>query len=356
MNRNEEEKIAGFTVSEIYRFIVQFIKFAMVGVFNTGLNYMLYSTQVYLGVHYLVANAIAWGIGVFISYLLNAKFVFSVRAKGSAMIKTYIVYGISFAATSLGLIVLIDYLNVSEYIAPIIMLIFTIPFNFFAMRFWAIGKREKKLVIFDLDGTLFATDPGICSSIESVLVYNGLGKPDEDLKNKMIAGSPSYIVLKEKYNITESRLKKIVMEYRTHYQQFGIFECTPYPGIEQLIIKLKRSGFKLAIASLKTEVALLELLDNKGLGHYFDTIIGNNTECTLSKEKVMNDAISNVGFEAENTYIVGDSYMDYDASRKIGCSFIGVTYGYGFTDEEIRRLDGVTFVNDTRGIGDKLGI
>ncbi len=356
MSNLKEEKIAGFSICEIRRFILQLLRFFVVGVFNTGLNYLLYSTQIYLGVHYLLANAIAWGIGVFISYLLNAKFVFSVKTKGLAVVKTYVVYATSFGVTSLGLIVLIDYLAVSEYLAPIIMLLFSIPFNFFAMKFWAIGKREKKLVIFDLDGTLFATDPGIRSSIESIMVYNGLGKPDEDFVNRITTGSPSYILLKEKYNLTESRLRKIVMEYREHYQQFGIYECIPYPGIEQLLIRLERAGFKLAIASLKTEEALLELVENKGLLQYFDTIIGNDKECTYTKEKIMRDAMSAIGFECENTTIVGDSYMDYDAARVIGCSFIGVTYGYGFSDEEISRLDGVTFVNDTKNVGDMLGI
>ncbi len=354
MNIFNNKKIFGYSFIELCGIAIEFIKFSMVGVFNTVLNYLLYSTQLYLGVHYFIANAVAWGIGVFVSYLLNSKFVFSTAPSRSAAIKTYIVYGISFSVTSLGLFLLIDLLSVSAYIAPIIMLLFSIPFNFLAMKYWAISKKTKKLVVFDLDGTLFATDSGISSSIESVLVYNGLGKPDEDLCSRLVDGVPSAILLKEKYILTEARLRKIVKEYRNHYQQFGIYECTPYPCIEQLLIKLKRKGFKLAVASLKNEDTLIELLENKGVAGYFDTIIGNDSECTLSKESVLKTAIKKVGFTAKDSYLVGDSYYDYDAARVVGCEFIGVTYGYGFCEEEITRLSDVIFVDDVKGIEGQL--
>ncbi len=356
MIRNNEGTIGSYSVKDIKKFMSQLTKFSMVGLFNTGLNYLLYSTQVFIGIHYIVANAIAWGIGVFVSYLLNSKLVFSAKLSRESVIKTYVVYGISFSVTTVGLYILIDLLSVSEYLAPLIMLVFTIPFNFLAMKFWAIGKKPVKLIVFDLDGTLFETHPGMLSSIQSVLLYNGLDKPDDVFKEKLMSGVPSSMLLKECYNLTENRLRKIVQEYRGHYQQFGAYECKPYPGIKQLLMKLSRSGQRMAIASLKREEVLNEIVGDKGVEEFFDVVVGNDFDCSLTKDVILKTVIEEMGFSADDTILIGDSYYDYDAARVIGCEFIGVTYGYGFSDEERNRLQRVTFVDDVKGIEEQLKI
>lgn len=124
----------------------QFIKFGIVGGINTVLSYLIYIVSIKLGLHYLVAQFIAFMITVFISYLLNGHFVFG---KGNekwfdirALIKVYISYSFSSLFLSAALLYLeVEFLGVPEEIGPIINLWITVPLNFILNKFWAYKKK-----------------------------------------------------------------------------------------------------------------------------------------------------------------------------------------------------------------------
>ncbi len=354
MNNQRQDNQSKRLVAKLIASAFQFAKFAIVGLFNTALNYLIYSTFVFFGLHYLLSNTIAWGIGILISYLLNAKFVFTTPAKASSMVKTYAVYGVSYLVTQLGLVLLVDFLLISEFLAPLIMLLFSIPFNFLAMKFWAMRKTTEKLIVFDLDGTLFATHPGITSSMEAVLSDNGLKKPDEQMLEDLLRGGSTAMLIKNMYGLPEEEIRKVIREYRMHYLQFGIYNCKPYTGIPELLDKIQSKNYMIAIASLKREAVLKELVELKGFASYFKLIIGNDDACTLTKAQILKKIMSDLGAAPKNTVMVGDSYYDYDAAREVGCRFIGVTYGYGFCKEEIIRLDQVNFVENIDKLEEQL--
>ena len=102
--------------------------------------------MVYLGGHYLLANAIAFAITVFISYVLNNIFTFKGEGKAEwslrTLFKVYVSYSITgLFLTSILLWVWTDCLGINENIAPIINLFFTIPLNFLLNKFWAYKKK-----------------------------------------------------------------------------------------------------------------------------------------------------------------------------------------------------------------------
>ncbi len=335
---------------------IQFIKFSIVGLFNTGLNYIIYSSLVFVGLHYLLSNTVAWAIGILVSYLLNTKLVFNTTAKKSAMAKTYVVYGVSYLVTQIGMVVLVDFINLSEFLAPLVMLLFSVPFNFFSMKYWAIGINTRRLVVFDLDGTLFATHPGITSSMEAVLIDNGLQKPNEKMLEELLLGGSTAMLIKNNYGLAADDIRRVIREYRLHYLQFGIYNCKPYDGISDLLETLYNKNCMIAIASLKRENVLKELVELKGFANYFDLIVGNNDDCTITKAQMLRTIADTLNASPDNTTMVGDSYYDYDAAKMLGCDFIGVTYGYGFNAEEISRLNDVTFVDSVDGVGERLGL
>lgn len=127
--------------------IIQFIKFGMVGVINTTLSYLITNVGYYmLGLHQQICNVIAFIITVFISFLLNSKFVFK-NNNGffKALIKVYASYSITgLFLSALLLYVEEDILNIPHYIATLINLIITIPINFILNKFWAYKDENKK--------------------------------------------------------------------------------------------------------------------------------------------------------------------------------------------------------------------
>ena len=117
----------------------QFIKFGIVGVSNTAISLGIYYFLVYLGINYIIANTIGFIVSVLNAYYWNNRVVFK---KGKlrdikSLAKTFTSYGFTFVLSTFLLFVMVNYLHVSQLIAPITNLIITIPLNFLLNKFWA---------------------------------------------------------------------------------------------------------------------------------------------------------------------------------------------------------------------------
>lgn len=121
------------------RIIRQFIKFGLVGVSNTLLSLAIYYALVYLNVNYIIANTVAFLISVLNAYYWNNRFVFNKTTSGhlKPLLKTYMAYGSTFLLSTSLLFVMVHYLGISQYIAPLINLAITVPLNFLANKLWA---------------------------------------------------------------------------------------------------------------------------------------------------------------------------------------------------------------------------
>lgn len=101
-----------------------------------------------MGIYYLVANILAFIITVFISYLLNNKFVFESKDSGrwkwiKGLIKVYISYAsTSLLLSTILLWVQVDILGIWEEVAPLFNLVITVPLNFILNKFWVYKNKE----------------------------------------------------------------------------------------------------------------------------------------------------------------------------------------------------------------------
>ena len=131
--------------------LLQSIKFGLIGVSNTVLSYVLYVAVLYLlqmnvllvSWDYLAAQAISFLLSVYWSFYWNDRLVFVLkegqqREKWKALVKTYVSYSFSgLFLNAVLLVIWIDWMGISPYIAPIINLIVTVPVNFLLNKFWA---------------------------------------------------------------------------------------------------------------------------------------------------------------------------------------------------------------------------
>lgn len=122
------------------KLINQFIKFGLVGVINTLLSLFIYYILIHFNVHYIIANLIGFILSVLNSFFLNNKYVFTNNKKDKILkklFKVYLSYGTTLLFGTLLLSLQVELLGVSELIAPVINLFFTIPLNFLLNRNWA---------------------------------------------------------------------------------------------------------------------------------------------------------------------------------------------------------------------------
>ncbi len=121
---------------------LQFVKFGIVGISNTAISYGVYAILTYIGLQYIVANAIGFFVSVVNSFYWNNKYVFKESKEKRSILLTFIKTLLAYSVTSLFLssillAVFVEKLSISKYIAPLIVLCITVPLNFLIQKFWA---------------------------------------------------------------------------------------------------------------------------------------------------------------------------------------------------------------------------
>lgn len=128
-------------------------------------------------------------------------------------------------------------------------------------------------VLFDLDGTLTDSGPGIMNSVKYALEKAGEPVPKTDELRKFI-GPPLKGQFMEHCGISEERAAEMVTLYREYFTVTGIFENSVYDGVEEMLKTLKEAGIKIAMATSKPEKFAKIIADHFGLAKYFDVIGG----------------------------------------------------------------------------------
>lgn len=188
-----------------------------------------------------------------------------------------------------------------------------------------------KQILFDLDGTLTDSGVGIMHCAELTFAHYNLPIPTRT-EMRSIIGPP----LKDsfrRYGIPESELDNAVEFYRKHYIAVGQFENFPYPGIKELLKKLKQEGNKLYVATSKPEAMSQNILRHFEMDGYFDIICGAVSDAKRStKEEVIEHLLSLLE-NKDNLVMVGDTIYDVKGAAYHGIPTIAVTWGYGIVED-----------------------
>lgn len=187
----------------------------------------------------------------------------------------------------------------------------------------------KKLIIFDLDGTLLDTSEGIMHCYRKTGEILNL-KENIFENKKCVIGGPLKDGFRRLYMIdSESQLEKAIAAYRSLYQSEGINMFTAYQGIEELLKNLKENGYLLAVATLKAESYAKQMLDSSGLAEYFDVIHGWDGTDSCTKAYIITKVIFTLNLIPSDSILVGDSEYDAYGADAAEVDFLGVSYGFG---------------------------
>lgn len=190
-------------------------------------------------------------------------------------------------------------------------------------------------VLFDLDGTLSDSAPGITRCVQYALEkeFGIIRKPEELIE---FVGPP----LKEQFMLytgcNDEMGERAVARYRERYRPVGIFENSLYPGIPELLLQLKNEGFRIALSSSKPEEFCHQILETFEIAQYFDVVCGSDMEGRhTDKAEIVEEVLHRLGMEnrREEVVLVGDRKYDIIGARQRGVGTIGVSYGYGSREE-----------------------
>ncbi len=188
------------------------------------------------------------------------------------------------------------------------------------------------IVLFDLDGTLIESGPGIFAATRAVLKDMGLSGPDDANIRKMV-GPPLRHGLRDIVGVPEDRVEEAALRYIEKARTVGIDLIKPYDGVKEMLTRLKEHGIKRGIVTSKLTPVAKAHLDRLGLSEYIDYVRGAEEGANgANKEMLLTKAVSDMGISKQRIAMVGDRMFDLDAARAVGIDGIGVLYGYG--DEE----------------------
>lgn len=190
-------------------------------------------------------------------------------------------------------------------------------------------------LLFDLDGTLTESGEGIIRSVQYALDKLGIKENNTEQLRRFI-GPPLVDSFMRHYGFPKEKALEAVEIYRERYGKTGIFENALYPGVEEMLQKLKSHGFILTVASSKPEHYVRQIIDYFKLTTYFDEIVGATMDGKrLTKTHVIDEALRRLDlFERkEEILMIGDTEHDIRGAREFGIHCVVVTYGYGDPDK-----------------------
>lgn len=188
-----------------------------------------------------------------------------------------------------------------------------------------------KTILFDLDGTLTDSGEGIINCAALALQHFGIPVPDRETM-RVFVGPPlhdSFI----RFGVPEDKAEEAIHIYRSRYIPIGKFENTPYPGIADLLQKLKEQGHRLYVATSKPEQMSIEILEHFDLAKYFRLICGASLDLSRnSKDAVIAYLLQQTETDG-GIVMVGDTAFDVLGAKMHGIPTIGVSWGYGKVED-----------------------
>ena len=189
----------------------------------------------------------------------------------------------------------------------------------------------KKLVIFDLDGTLLDTIADLAESANHALKQLGYPTRDVEKIRTFVGNGVNKLLFRALPD--EEKTEENMMRMRTHfvpyYDAHNADLSAPYPGIVALLEELQAKGLRMAVASNKYQEATVKLVK-----HYFPMIdfvevLGQREGINVKPDPtIVFDILKKAGVSKEETLYVGDSGVDMQTAINAGVDAIGVTWGF----------------------------
>ena len=189
-------------------------------------------------------------------------------------------------------------------------------------------------ILFDLDGTLTDSGPGITNSVAYALKKWNIEEKDINVLRKFV-GPPLDASFAKYYGFSKEKCVQAIQYYREYYLTKGIYENRVYDGMEELLKWLRDTGRRVIVATSKPEPSAIHVLEYFQIDSYFDIIAGATMDGSrVEKSDVIRYALDRAGIrDLSGVVMVGDRENDIQGAKANGLDSIGVLYGYGSREE-----------------------
>jgi len=192
----------------------------------------------------------------------------------------------------------------------------------------------RKLVLFDLDGTLIDSETGITASIAWAFEQIGVAAPPRDVLRGWI-GPPFWHTFPGVLGDDEARIEAAIGHYRVRFDEIGWSEHAIYPGIPSVLASLAGTGARLAIVTGKVLPQACRIVEHSFAGLFERVYAPDAKHRDGSKAAMVAQALADFALDASDAVMVGDRHFDIAGARANGVHALGAGWGFGSREELI---------------------
>ena len=188
---------------------------------------------------------------------------------------------------------------------------------------------KYKSAVFDLDGTLLNTLDDLADGVNEALTHFGYPPRTVEEVRRFVGNGVRLLIVRALPMGEETpNFEEVHAYFRTYYAAHSMIKTAPYPGIIEMLTKLKENGMKIAVVSNKFDAAVKELC-KLYFGDLIDAAIGDlDPRPRKPAPDGTHAALRELGVSPEDAAFIGDSDVDILTARNAGLTPIGVLWGF----------------------------
>lgn len=200
-------------------------------------------------------------------------------------------------------------------------------------------------ILFDLDGTIVDSAPGITNTLAYTFAELGRPVPSHDELMKYV-GPPILESFEKLGGLSLGEAAEALAIYRPRYLEAGALDASVFPGVGDVLRVVHAAGIPMSLATSKPETPATVMLSHFGLLDEFDIITGASAdEVRSAKADVVAEALVRLrdfGADLSRPVLVGDRIHDVEGAAVNSVPTIFVEWGYGTSDEAAGALTTVS--------------
>jgi phosphoglycolate phosphatase len=204
---------------------------------------------------------------------------------------------------------------------------------------------KKRLIVFDLDGTINNSADCIIHCFRRTGEAYGKYDIPDDVINSALTG-PFDTNIAKVLGLKHDQVLEAINEYAVHFEKASPIMSHLFTGAMETLEYLKALGYKIGLATMMVDSYAVDILERYGVIDLFDSVHGIDRSFVCNKkEELIRSCMDDTGIGPAETVMIGDGFDDHRAAMEAGTDFIAALYGFGL-DEEYCERTGIRGIRD----------